>query len=87
MTGLYRYVLLANPDDQCWGTINFGAGGTVYPSKPVVKIYRGSTLKAAIDSTTATQEGTGTMYWHVFDLDTTSGTVIVVNKITDTWPM
>ncbi len=86
-TGVYRYVLSSSPDDWCWGVIKYGAGGTIYPGKPVVKIYKGNTLKATIKSASATQDGTGTMYWHVFDLNTASGAITIVNNITDTWPL
>jgi len=86
--GIYSYVLNAEPYDLCWGAIKFGAGETpIYPANPVVKIYKGNTLKATINSATATQEAGGTMYWHVFDLNATTGVVTVVNKITDTWPL
>jgi subtilisin family serine protease len=85
--GIYSYVLSADPDDFCWGAIKYGLGGTIYPSLPLVKIYKGNTFKGAISSSTATQDGTGTKYWHVFDLDAATGVVTVVNMITDTWPL
>jgi thermitase len=86
-TGVYSYVLSADPDDFCWGAIKYGAGKTpIYASNAVVKVYKGNTLKATINSSAATRVGTGTMYWHVFTLNTSSGAVTVVNKITDTAP-
>lgn len=85
--GTYSYVLSADPDDSCWGTIKYGPGGTIYPSLPVVKIYKGNILKATISSSAATQDGAGTKYWHVLDFDSSTGVVTVVNKITDTSPL
>jgi len=85
--GVYSYVLNAEPDDYCWGAIKYGAGGTIYPSQPVVTVYKGNTFKKTITSSTATRDGAGTKYWHVFDLNASTGVVTVVNKITDTWPL
>jgi hypothetical protein len=87
-TGVYRYVLRADSSDYGWGAIKYGAGKTpIYPNYPVVKIYRGNVLKNSISSSGATRDGTGTKYWHVFDLDTSTGTITIVNKITDTSPL
>ena len=85
--GVYSYMLSADPDEYCWGAIKYGAGGTIYPSQPVVTIYKGNTFKKTITSSTATRDGAGTKYWHVFDLNTSTGVVTVINKITDTWPL
>ena len=52
----------------------------------MVKIYLGNTLKQTINASAATRDGTGTMYWYVFDLNTPAGTITVKNKITDTAP-
>jgi hypothetical protein len=86
-SGVYSFMVSADPDDYSWGAIKYGAGKTpIYPANPVVKIYLGNTLKQTINASAATRDGTGTMYWYVFDLNTPAGTITVKNKITDTAP-
>jgi Subtilase family len=86
-SGVYSYMVSADPDDYCWGAVKYGAGKTpIYAANPVVKIYKGNTLKQTISASAATRDGTGTMYWYVFDLNATAGTITVKNKITDTAP-
>jgi len=83
-TGTYTYWLTASPDDWGWGTMKYSPGSPYYPNKPVVIVYKGDTPKAIINSASATQVGSGTMYWHVFDLN--GDTITIVNEIQDTVP-
>jgi subtilisin family serine protease len=85
-SGTYQYVVCAQDTYDGWGTIKYSKGGTAYPAYPIVRVFKGNTLIKTISSSSATRVGTGTLYWHVFNLNGSSGAVTVVNKITNTQP-
>jgi subtilisin family serine protease len=82
--GTYTYWLTLEPKDICWGNIKYAKGTPNYPMNPVVLVYKGNTLSKVIASSAATRVGSGTKYWHVFNL--AGNTVTEVNKIQDTLP-